>query len=127
MPAETIHAENPGANTHLRVRWTPSMDVQLGVESVQGYGLLDLLYRQDLEQLRRTAKAVEAVVLDYQSKVAVPGQDGYEELGGLILDAISGNAESTHGLWIEALSRHGCQQLIKTLRRARNAVWGADE
>jgi hypothetical protein len=132
MPRETIQAD-PGATTEVVVTWTPSQHLQVGIEDVQGHHLIDRMLGRTNEHdrtqngesatLSRVAKAVEAVVLAYQSST----QGSYDELGELICDAITGNSKGFTGLWVESLDRPATQKLVRVLKRARNAVFGADE
>lgn len=135
MPREEIQS-SPHHDTQVVVTWTPSQHLQLGIGSVAGYSLLDMMLARHKEganaeldnnpehgPLHRVGQAVERVVLDYQSRT----EGSYTELGGLIADAITGNVESWTSLWVESLDRPSTQRLIRVLKRARNAVFGADE
>lgn len=123
MPRETIPADSPDADTHLLVSWTPSLQVQVGVEYVQGEGVLRMLYGADTDHLGHAARAVEAVVLDYQKQTG----GSYEELGSLILSAFEDNYGIYSSLWVPGLDRPGVNKLIRVLRRSRDAVFGKDE
>lgn len=113
------------------VGWSIDGDVQVGVEEASGFSLITMLYG-DPDVRRRFVKGlVDRGLLRLPPADTDEQKDAaWQEIGRVILDEIEGSAGtpagSYTGVW-STLDRGGCNLLIRTLRRARDAAYGRDE
>lgn len=133
---------------HVKVGWTASQHVQLGVETDQGHSLFWVLLgatvtadhqtkdseAEERERSRRRLAELGARVREAVEQI--PHQASVTDPGDLITDARVGEAvlntmddmtilEYT-GVWAN-LSREGCNRLIQIVRKARDSAYGSDE
>lgn len=130
MPREKIRG-NDRDGYDVQVGWHPDgADVQLGVETVDGRSLLTVLYGSD-PQLERIGNLVGDAGRKPLTK------DDARAFGREVLDLIEGGSPPSapdearppwgyDSVWAR-LDRHGCNRLIRMLRRARDSAFGADE
>jgi hypothetical protein len=131
MPREMITGQDGTCNAH--VGWFPDRDMQVGVETLDGRAIVDVLYGSDeaLERIGRGAvNANLARMPEFGARPGVPESVLWAELGRGLLDVITGNPNdpgvSYTGLWV-TLDRYGCNRLIRALRKARDSAFGRDE
>lgn len=131
MPRETIVTPTPNEVFEAKVGWERDRDVQVGVTTVDGKSLAWQLFGTSRVEVGR-------LLVDLLNKAAafMAGKDfineaAFEEecvrLASTFLDsldAIPGLAYE--GVWAN-LDRRGCNDLIRILRRARDAAFGRDE
>lgn len=133
MPKETI--QDVSGTYDVRVGWSVDREVQVGVETAAGFSLVSTLYG-DQDALEVIGAA--AVELVQRSTLhGVPAKTESEKsafaqgVGRALLDRIEasqsnpGDAPSYTGVW-STLDRQGVNKLIRVLRRARDAAYGAD-
>jgi hypothetical protein len=129
MPREKINGTDRDGYD-VQVGWHPgAADVQLGIETADDRSLLTVLYGSD-PQLERIAEGVAAIGRKPLTK------DDARAFGREILDVIEGGPAGTppeatapwaySSVWAR-LDRYGVNRLIRQLRRARDAAFGADE
>lgn len=120
MPREMVEAS--GDPFAVKVGWAADRDVQLGVETEDGKTLPWILWGSDAEQLSWLSKQIEAA-----TRVEYEDDTGLARAVLNTLDCGSGVTEPAgyRGVWA-TLSRHGCNRLIRLLRKARDAAYGAD-
>lgn len=135
MPREKINGtERDGYD--VQVGWHPdATDVQLGVETTDGRSLLTTLYGSgpNLERIGRTVAAIGRKPLTDDDALAF-GREVLDVIEGGIEVSASGEVlHAEHGghlafssVW-SRLDRHGCNRLIRMLRRARDTAFGSDE
>lgn len=130
MPREMITGQDGQFNVH--VGWSHST-VQVGVETMDGRALVSVLYGTDdaLERIGRRAveRGWPGPDVDERGGSVAAGE-AYQAIGRTILDLVEGNpadvAASYTGPWC-TLDRQGTNRMVKQLRRARDAAFGADE
>jgi hypothetical protein len=129
MPREKITG-NDRDGYDVQVGWhNDGADVQLGIETADGRSLLTMLYGSD-PQLERIAREVAEI-----GRKPLTAADA-RAFGREILDVIEGGPAGTppeasapwsyYSVWAR-LDRHGVNRLVRMLRRARDAAFGADE
>lgn len=115
MPRELIQGATEPFN--VKVGWRH--EVQVGVEADQQRSLNWILYGNTTEDLVRLGDQVRRLALvEYEDD---------EHLGRATLntlDCLPG--VPLYGVWAD-LDRAGCNRLIRTLRKARDAAFGRDE
>lgn len=120
MPKEAVHTDGP---FHAIVGWAADRDVQVGVEGDEGRSVNWLLYGPQhpnddvLERLGRELLDVVACT-DARCKPVDLGAAALNILDTLVGPPVCG----VHA----TLDRGGCNRLIRVLRRARDAAYGAD-
>jgi len=148
MPRETITGTGRDVDGFVvQVGWASTHnDVQLGIETSDGRSLVTQLYGS-AQQLERIGK--RAVAAGWRTMSLTPDLEGlnpeqaralaetYREIGREVLNAVQDGpdpatreeARPTYGYenaWTH-LDRSGVNRLVKVLRRARDAAFGADE
>jgi hypothetical protein len=142
MPRETVYS--PDHVYDVQVGWQPGMSVQLGLETFGQRALVSQLYGSD-ETLERIGRAATAKGWPQAGHSFPPGSDGERtgmiRIGRELLDLVEGSdalpSPPVEGepwphptgytsVWA-TLDRSGCNRLIKTVRRARDAAFGRDE
>lgn len=129
MPREIVKSQI--GPYHVKVGWSAHQDVQLGVE------LEDLVrggeeprpsifnYLIGSEQREELARRVSDIIKSQSNDSGLHLSS--EDAGHAILDAINEVTDGGYlGLWSD-LDRHGINQLIRILRKARDAAYGKDE
>lgn len=121
MPKETISRswETP---FHVQVGWSAERDVQVGVVGTEGRSIVWLLYGSDERSLTKIGEWVRQNLADLPSDE----QRGRELLNFLDTFGASAEGPGYSGIWSD-LDRHGCNQLIQVVRRARDQAFGKDE
>lgn len=121
MPREVVHCDGP---FHVKVGWAADREVQVGIEGDEGRSLNWLLYGDDAT-LEFIGTRVYDGALDrgrFAPMTAV-------ELGRVImnvLDCVPGRDGTGYlGVWA-TMDRAGINRLVRLLRRARDAAFGAD-
>ena len=97
----------------VRVGWSDG-SVQVGVETVEGHSLLTTLYG-DVD----TARAIGAFSVE-PTKACSEFERGID-----VLDFIESQEPDYRGIW-SSLNRAQINDLIVTLRKARDKAYGAD-
>lgn len=129
MPRETVSGvDHDGYN--VQVGWQADRDVQLGVEQAEGRALVSMVYGSP-EALERIGRgAVTGGLAPFGPGADRMSGEEAADLGRAILNLVEGNPNdvesSCTGVWAN-LDRAGCNRLIRTLRRARDAAFGRDE
>lgn len=128
MPREKITATSEPF--HVKVGWSPvGHDVQVGVEAdplfppgspLPSPSLFQALLC-DEETTRRLGVAARSLP-DFTH----PDEAGDKSLGRAILGLLDDVTGGYRGVWSH-LDRQGCNNLIRVLRRARDAAFGRDE
>lgn len=122
MPKEMIRPASDNDPFVLVVKWaapgSPGM-MQIGVETRDNKHLLWQLLE---ERLADIASAMRGLVHD--EDLVHCGDNS--TIAALLLESLATMTGSIDSLWFNP-DRHGCNNLIKALRRARNAEFGADE
>jgi hypothetical protein len=148
MPRQKINSAQQDDHWAALVGWSvESPYVQLGVEEVAGFSIVDVLYGQDRDNLVKLGHALsEAFSLPIEVPADLGADDSLTESarsiefkerimaerGRAVLDVVTGSwaaaspSGSYTGLWVN-LDRRGCNSLIQTLRRARDKAFGRDE
>lgn len=114
MPREKI--ESPVGPYHVKVGWASDRDVQIGVE-VDGERSIFWTLFNDRDMKASLAEKIQSLPVQ-----DVSAQD-YAENVLNILDEVS--LMGYQGLW-STLDRSSCNRLIRLIRRARDAAFGAD-
>lgn len=135
MPKDIIHDMSDSSPFNVKVGWTADCEVQVGVESDEGQSLFWILIgttSDDDGRLRRLAE-LGAKIREKTSLAPMPAAD---DIGRIQSDAWLAtetlNALDTFtimaysGVWA-SLDRRGCNQLIKSVRKARDSAYGRDE
>lgn len=121
MPKETIHtSRHPGDhNFDVKVGWTRELDVQVGVSEVDERSMWWVYGEQYKDTI---GKEVFDIVTDY------PGiaYKKYDEIGTRVLNMLDTTCGSLDSLWA-TMDRKQINDLIRVLRRARDAAFGRDE
>lgn len=138
MPKQRINHSTPPQVDEIRfdlvVGWQRDCDVQVGIETanqVDGqHHLVDHVYGDPeclaaigellVQKLAETGWKIERD----SSKPAPFGASG-AALGRLVLDSVTGSSPFGTGVWWHP-SRHMINDLIRTLRKARDAAFGTD-
>jgi len=124
MPKETISTAGP---YNVRVGWNQGGSLQVGVEATGERSLFWTLLG-DQEVLGKLGRGLAK--LGAHSPSAAIADD--EAAGRALLDLLdtvsqgAGPNGSYQGIWSD-LDRHDCNDLIRILRRARDAAHGRDE
>lgn len=113
MPREVIMSD--GGAFAVKVGWAVDQDVQIGVETDDQRSLAWVLWGGDLDKLSREIEAA--------TRVEYPTSEGLARAVLNTLDTITGVA--CYGAWVN-LDRAGCNRLVKLVRKARDAAFGAD-
>lgn len=133
MPREKIrNTEADGYD--VQVGWNAvGNDVQLGLETADGRSLLYKLYGNDRNLARIGQHAVDRGWTFGPAKPEDLGEltKAFAGIGREILDLLDGGPTSpgSHeylSVWAH-LDRYGVNRLIKSLRKARDSVFGRDE
>lgn len=112
MPKEVVHTQSTPFMPVLT--WDRDRDLRLGL-MVSDSTLIESLYGNSAEAIGKAFRAVEFDSTNLSD----------EDVGTAIIEAIA-RVSPYESLWAE-LSRAECNRLVAMLRRARNAVFGADE
>lgn len=138
MPKEIVESWSDHEPYHVKVGWTPDHSVQVGVEADEGRSLFWLLLgigsAFDAEQTNRRLDELGRAVREIVERNAALGDDQKgrpalpdHQVGADLLNALDTMTIIEYsGVW-STLDRGGCNRLIKLLRRARDAAYGADE
>lgn len=147
MPRQRISSGHPDDNWAVEIGWSAeSPFVQIGVEEVAGFAIVDVLYGQDQDNVRmlgdRLSDAFTLPIVVPDDLAADPdalteGEAAVRfkerimtQRGRALLDIVTGSPSnptgSYTGLWVN-LDRAGCNALIQTIRRARDRAFGRDE
>lgn len=123
MPREVVHTSIDGPYL-AKVGWQADRHVQLGVEGDEGRSLNWLLHQDRAETIG------DATLQMVRDMVKARGKDTPDEafnraVGEGVLDLLDTNGGDYRGVWTN-LDREGCNRLIRLLRRARDAAFGAD-
>lgn len=115
MPRELIRGASEPFN--VKVGW--HHEVQIGVEADQQRSLAWILYGGGPDALAKLGEQVRRLSLvEYEDD---------EHLGRAVLNTLDClPAQPFYGVWSD-LDRYGCNRLIRTLRKARDAAFGRDE
>jgi hypothetical protein len=141
MPKEVIYPPTPADAFQVAVGWSQDRDVQISVESVRG-PLGSTLYAQrgdnessDTEPYVKLGAAIRTAAMAYVPEPNHPKPDpagfvspipvGDYYLGRAVIDALDDMLPFT-GVHA-SMSREGINDLIRHLRRARDAAFGRDE
>lgn len=137
MPKDIIHDMSDSSPFNVKVGWTADCEVQVGVESDEGQSLFWILTgtetSEDSNRRQRRLAELGATIREKTSKAPKPAAD---DIGRIQSDAWLAtetlNALDTFtimeysGVWA-SLDRRGCNQLIKSVRKARDSAYGRDE
>ncbi len=124
MPKETI--QDQAGQYDVRVGWRQDGEVQVGVEQAAGFSLVSVLYG-DPKCMERIGTEVARQIGAAEPQTS----DAAASWGRAILNIVEASqpvpgSPSYTGVW-STLNREGCNRLIKTVRRARDAAFGRDE
>jgi len=115
MPKETISCEGGYC---LKVGWDRSGSAQVGIEvSSLKMSLFEQLLGSDETLMLIGNAAIDAIDVS----IGDPA-----DVGSQILDLIDEVTGGYRGIWSN-IDRHGCNDLIRFLRRARDQAFGRDE
>ena len=119
--------KSAGSPFDVKVGWASERHVQVGVEGDSGRSLFWLLYGDKLAQLGSDLSRFFAVPVDAVSTEAEKEALAERGRGVLnVLDCLSDFGERGYaGVWAD-LDRAGINRLIRILRKARDAAFGAD-
>lgn len=127
MPKEMIGTPTPNEPFELRVGWQRDMDVQVGVEHGGGRSMFWQLLEPYKSSIGR-----EMVALVDDAKIPSEGwteadyEEAYAKLAEGLLNVLDTQTGAYQGIWAQ-LDRKGCNDLIRVVRRARDAAFGQDE
>ena len=123
MPRETINIHSDDPNIFdIKVGWTKDQYMQLGLESFDHRTLVWILYENYVEKI---GAEVRKLLVDFMESPTVPPED--EVIGRFILNTLDiVNSGPVSSLWTTP-SRHEVNDLIRLLRKARDAAYGKDE
>jgi membrane-bound lytic murein transglycosylase B len=113
VPREIVVCDGPFA---VKVGWSDGQDVQVGVEGDDGRSLNWVLHGDNVERIGERTLAMIAEAGPSPDPAAV----GRGVLA--VLDVAGGDYR---GVWAN-LDRYRCNRLVRLLRRARDAAFGAD-
>lgn len=135
MPREVIigHDGEPFA---VKVGWAADRDVQIGVETDDGRSIAWVLWQSQAAELGRLVREPSWIqqqvdvareqALDVDGANRLVGEQILNWLDGLGGVPREGDSQSIYtGVW-STLDRASCNRLIKLLRKARDAAYGAD-
>jgi hypothetical protein len=116
MPRELIKSQV--GPYHPKVGWSADQDVQLGIEVEGQRSIFWTLFSGDDMRTRLGQQIAALNLVEYDDDLA---------LGQAVLNTLDTVSHGGYlGLWSD-LDRHGINQLIKVLRRARDSAYGKDE
>lgn len=130
MPKEIIYSAGSVSDDdqgyHAKVGWTADRQVQIGVEANGARSLFWMLTGCEAghpgrdDALGRLGAAIDAAL------EAEEPTNGYYRAQVILntLDVYT-HGQNT-GVWLD-LDRHGCNRLIRALRKARDSAYGRDE
>lgn len=121
MPKETVYGD-PNDRFALDVGWQADCDVQVGIRTVDGIHLVDEFYGQE-SVLQKIGDAMRNYALDEKNQAAL--NVGGTTLGRVVLDIVTGSDYGMESLWWHP-DRTRINKLIRLLRKARDAAFGAD-
>lgn len=135
MPKEVIFGA--GGQYEARVGWTADGgEVQVGIETIDGKSLITELYGDNCRDIgQRVYERVHQLVTSMGQISSDADKDAaLEALGRDVLDLVESSQTSPgspgtagySGVWA-ALDRIRVNQMIRVLRRARDAAFGKDE
>ncbi len=142
MPREKIHDRTQSQPFDIHVGWSKDQDMQVGIEVTEPLTdrspatLLQVLYGGRIERAAVAAKVMQTLI---DANVMTPVLDrkvmGGEDLVDVglhiieavdeALDEVAGKGHT--GIWWTPPSRRHINDLIRLLRRARDAAFGRDE
>lgn len=129
MPKETINPRTPNEPFQAEVGWSREHGgVQVGIGTVDHRHLVDHVYAGNQPDIAKELGAQLAAAGFH----IVPVEDGEEapfdadSLGRLILDAVTGSTPFGTSVWWHP-NRTQINDLIRLLRKARDAAMGRDE
>lgn len=154
MPRKTIHPRHYGHDQErplpdLTIRWGRDQDVQIGLATPDERGpgtgqhhIVDYWYG-DAPTLTEIGRLITrslngegnlgpdlmTLLRDVDAPNANPDAEAatYATIGRVILNAVTGSSVVGDVSWWTDLDRHGCQELIRTARTARDQAYGRDE
>jgi hypothetical protein len=127
MPRE--HIRTPDGPWNIQIGWGDH-GVQLGLEHSTGISIITMLYGND-EALGAIGKNLAEKFLVKKSEVDSMNASEFRTLARDVLDVIESSQSSPgypsyNSLWAN-LERPQINHLVRTLRRARDRAFGADE
>ena len=122
MPKEKINHSTPDDRFQLEVGWQRDMDVQVGIATSDGRHLVDEFYGQEAV-LQKIGDAMRNYALAPENLAAL--NVGGTTLGRVVLDVVTGSDYGMSSLWWHP-DRDQINSLIRLLRKARDAAYGAD-
>lgn len=105
------------------------MDVQLGIETEDDRHLVDYIYADDQERIAHLlVERLQQSGFKIAPREGTPAGEELEAdtLGRFILDAVTGSTPFGTSVWWRP-DRRQINDLIRLLRRARDAAFGRDE
>lgn len=131
MPRETITTPTPADDFEVKVGWARDMDMQIGVEQAQGKSLFWQLLGSEvllpeIGMATRWAVSGSSLSLEEYSANEANTEGDNVNIARRLLNAMDTSAPWYQGVWAN-LDRKGCNDLIRILRRARDAAFGRDE
>lgn len=135
MPKESIYGD-PGDRVVLDIGWNRDMDVQVGIRTADDHHLVDEFYGQEpvLERIGRDlaqrlksdgGELAAALHRAEQAKDSDSERLAFQHAGRQVLDAVTGSDYGMSSLWWHP-NRDQVNRLIRALRKARDAAFGAD-
>lgn len=119
MPREIVKSRD--GNYDVKVGWNPVGSVQVGVETADDLPLVWQLFGTD-ESLSMIGQFMRKL----NEQIAIDKSLTDQQIGHSILEALVSVHPTFQGVWSD-LDRPEINQLIKLLRRARDAAYGKDE
>lgn len=118
MPKEVIRPRGSDDPFVLVVKWGPGM-LQIGLATAGTQHLVYQLFGDAREEIGTMMREIV-----HAQDEAECGSDG--ALGAEMLERIEKMSGAIESLWFDP-DRRGCNDIIKAVRRARNAEFGVDE
>ena len=123
MPKEVIHPSTPDSSIFIPVVGLANdRDVQLGIKSADGEGLLGELFGDD-HWMAEWGRWIRLLPDGIQQRDLTDTQIGKQALGAL--QGITMECADYDSLWAN-LDRAQINRLIRALRKARDAAYGSD-
>ncbi len=128
MPREIVHGSAPG-DPDIEVVWTADKSVQIGVIPAE----IILMFEHGsagaavLGQMAAAAYEWATANIPVSLEDGVPGVPDRSRFELLVGEKMLEELTEHRGLYSSNLDRQQCNDLIRDLRRARNAVHGRDE
>lgn len=135
MPKEKIVAASPDDRFRFEVGWNRDMNVQVGIATVDDRHLVDEFYghptvlarigRDLAGRLGSSGELARALHARETAKDSDAERVAEEQIGRQVLDAVTGSDYGMSSLWWHP-ERAQINTLIRLLRKARDAAFGAD-